>query len=201
MLVLKTYPHPLELRTKRTLLRQWKDSDLPAWCAMNADPEVRRYFPSVHTEEEARGEAERIRAALVQRGWGFWALELPGKLPFAGCVGLLVPAFEAHFTPAVEIGWRLPREAWGFGYASEAARAAAEFAFTHLEVDEIVAITTPANAPSRKVMERLGMWHDAAGDFDHPRLPAGHPMQRHVLYRLDRARFRRHVTNPNALLP
>lgn len=191
MLVLKTYPHPVELRTKRTLLRQWKDGDLPAWCAMNADAEVRRHFPSVHTEEEAQGEAGRIRNVIAQRGWGFWALEIPGKTPFAGCVGLLVPAFEAPFTPAVEIGWRLPREAWGQGYATEAGRAAAEFAFMQLDLDEIVAITTPANTPSRRVMERLGMRHDAAGDFDHPRIPAGHPMRRHVLYRLDRATFRR----------
>lgn len=191
MIVLKTWPHPLELRTRRTLLRAWKDSDLPAWCAMNADTEVRRYFPTVSTEEEALAEAGRIRAALAQRGWGCWALEIPGVLPFAGFVGLIVPAWNAPFLPAVEIGWRLPREAWSQGYASEAARAAAEFALGHLEQQEIVAITTPANLPSRRVMERIGMRHDPAGDFDHPRVAAGHPMQRHVLYRLDPASLRR----------
>ena len=190
MLVLKTYPHPLELRTPRTLLRQWRDDDLPAWIAMNADAEVRRHFPSVHTADEARGEAQRIRDALLQRGWGFWALEIPGQLKFAGCVGLLVPTYEAHFLPAVEIGWRLSREAWGHGYAREAASAAAEFAFKELDLDEIVAITIPDNTASRRVMERIGMRHDAQGDFEHPRIAAGHPKRRHVLYRLDRASFR-----------
>ena len=189
MLVLKTFPHPLELRTKRTLLRQWKDSDLPAWCAMNADPEVRRYFPNVHTAEEARAEASRVRELIVQRGWGFWALELPGVTPFAGCVGLMVPTFEAPFTPAVEVGWRLSREAWGQGYATEAARAALEFAFKHLDLDEIVSLTTITNEPSQKVMQRLGMQRDPRDDFDHPRIAAGHPLRRHVLYRVVRHRF------------
>lgn len=191
MLVLKTFPHPLELRTRRTLLRAWKDSDLPAWCEMNADAEVRRHFASVHTQDEAVAEASRIRGFLAQRGWGCWALEIPGTLPFAGFVGLLVPTFEAHFVPCVEIGWRLPQSAWGQGYATEAAQAAAQFAFDVLDQDEIVAITTPSNKPSQRVMERLGMRHDAAGDFDHPRVPEGHAMRRHVLYRLDRASFRR----------
>ena len=198
MLVLKTFAHALEVRTRRTLLRAWKDTDLPPWCAMNADAQVRRHFPSVHIEAEALAEADRIRQAIAQRGWGFWALEIPGAMPFAGTVGLIVPAYEAHFVPAVEIGWRLGRNAWGRGYATEAAAAAAQFAFDVLEQDEIVAITVPGNTPSRQVMERLGMRHDAAGDFDHPRVPAGHPMQRHVLYRLDRASFRRRACS---LLP
>ena len=191
MIVLKTWPHPLELRTRRTLLRGWKDGDLPAWCAMNADPQVRRHFPSVHTEAEALAEAGRIRDMLAQRGWGCWALEIPGVLPFAGFVGLIVPSWPAPFLPAVEIGWRLTPGAWGQGYASEAAHAAAGFAFEHLAQDEIVAITTPANTPSRRVMDRIGMRHDPAGDFDHPRIAEGHPMRRHVLYRLDRASWRR----------
>ena len=184
MLVLKTFPAPLELRTRRTLLRQWNDADLPAWAAMNADPEVRRHFPGLLDEQQARDEARRCRDAIAQRGWGFWALELPGRLSFAGVVGLLVTGFEAHFVPCVEIGWRLARAAWGHGYASEAAAAAAQFAFERLELDEIVAIATESNAPSRRVMERLGMRHDAAGGFDHPRIAEGHPLRRHVLYRL-----------------
>ena len=186
MLVLKTFPAPLELRTRRTLLRQWKDADLPDWAAMNADPEVRRYFPGLLDAQQARGEAERCRDAIAQRGWGFWALELPGRLRFAGVVGLLVTGFEAHFVPCVEVGWRLSREAWGRGHASEAAAAAVRFAFERLELDEIVAIATESNAPSRRVMERLGMRHDAAGSFDHPRIAEGHPLRRHVLYRLAR---------------
>lgn len=183
-LMLPTFDGVRELRTRRTLLRQWQDSDLDDWVAMNADPEVRRYFPSVLNAEQALAEAGRIRAALQRRGWGAWALELPGRLPFAGFVGLIVPAWDAHFTPAVEIGWRLPRAAWGQGYASEAAAAAAAFALEALQLDELVAITVPTNLPSRRVMARIGMAHDAAGDFAHPALPAEHPMSRHVLYRL-----------------
>ncbi|MFO1330082.1 MAG: GNAT family N-acetyltransferase [Rubrivivax sp.] len=185
-LVLPTFDGVRELRTPRTLLRQWQDSDLDAWVEMNADPEVRRHFPSVLTRDEALAEAGRIRATLARRGWGAWALEIPGELPFAGFVGLIVPAWSAHFTPAVEIGWRLPRSAWGRGYASEAAAAAAAFAFAMLALDELVSITVPANEPSRRVMQRIGMVHDAAGDFDHPRLAPGHPMSRHVLYRMQR---------------
>lgn len=183
-LVLPTFDGVRELRTARTLLRQWQDSDLEAWVAMNADPAVRRHFPSVLTRDEALAEAGRIRTSLARRGWGCWALEVPGVLPFAGFVGLLVPAWEAPFTPAVEIGWRLPQAAWGRGYATEAAAAAAAFAFGPLQLAELVAITLPGNEPSRRVMSRIGMTHDAEGDFAHPRLATDHPMSRHVLYRL-----------------
>lgn len=189
-LVLQTFAQVLELRTARTLLRNWRDSDLPGWVAMNADPAVRRHFPGVLNEEQALGEAGRIREFLARRGWGFWALELPGVLPFAGFVGLSVPGFEAPFMPAVEIGWRLPREAWGHGHASEAAAACAAFAFDVLGLSELVAFTVPANEPSRRVMQRLGMQHAAEDDFDHPRIEAGHPMRRHVLYRLTPALLR-----------
>ena len=187
-LVLPTFDGVRELRTQRTLLRQWKDSDLEPWVAMNADPAVRRHFTSLQTRDEALGEADRIRAALTQRGWGAWALEIPGVMPFAGFVGLIVPTWSAHFTPAVEIGWRLPADAWGQGYASEAAAAAAAFALDVLQLPELVAITIPANEPSRRVMKRIGMVHDEAGDFAHPRIAADHPMSRHVLYRLNRPR-------------
>ena len=190
-LVLRTFEHAVELRTARTLLRDWKDSDLPDWVAMNADPAVRQFFPSIHSEEEALAEAARIRANIAQRGWGVWALEVPGAMPFAGFVGLHVPVFEAPFMPAVEMGWRLPRAAWGQGWASEAAAAAAAFAFDVLELDELVAYTLPGNEASRRVMRRLGMQHNAADDFDHPRMDAGHPMRRQVLYRLGRHTLQR----------
>ena len=185
-LVLPTFDGVRELRTARTLLRGWMDGDLEPWVAMNADPAVRRHFPGLLTRDEALAEAARIRATLRRRGWGAWALEIPGALPFAGFVGLMVPAWSAHFTPAVEIGWRLPQAAWGQGYACEAAAAAATFALELLELDELVAITTPANEPSRRVMRRIGMVHDETGDFAHPRLAPEHPMSRHVLYRLRR---------------
>jgi len=186
-LVLKTFDGVRELRTQRTLLRNWVDADLEPWVAMNADPDVRRYFSSVATREQALAEAQRARANLARRGWGPWVLEVPGVLPFAGFVGLFVPAWSAHFTPAVEIGWRLPRGAWGQGYASEAAAAAAAFALDMLELDELVAITVPDNLPSRRVMARIGMQHDTEGDFAHPAIAADHPFSRHVLYRLRKA--------------
>jgi len=190
-LALPTFGSVVELRTSRTLLRAWRDDDLPAWVAMNADPAVRRYFSSLQTETEALGEAGRIRANLARRGWGVWALEIPGKLPFAGFVGLNVPAFEAPFMPTVEMGWRLPVAAWGQGWASEAAAAAAAFGFEVLGLDELVAFTTVGNQPSRRVMARLGMQHDPADDFEHPTVPEGHAFRPHVMYRLSRSRFLR----------
>jgi len=183
MLVLPTFAAPLELHTRRCVLRQWKDSDLAPWAEMNADAEVRRHFPSLHSAEQAGAEAQRCREAIAQRGWGMWALELPGEFAFAGFVGLNVPHYDAPFVPAVEIGWRLTRAAWGHGYATEAAQAALEFAFTRLALSEVIAIAVPDNEASLRVMRRLGMVHDAAGDFDHPRIEAGHPLRRHVLYR------------------
>ena len=183
MLVLPTFPYPLELHTKRCVLRQWKDSDLVPWAAMNADPEVRHHFPTVLDAEQASAEAGRCRDAIAQRGWGMWALEVPGAFAFAGFVGLNVPHYDAPFVPAVEIGWRLPRAAWGSGYASEAAQAALDFAFTRLALQEVIAIAVPGNGASHRVMQRLGMQRDEAADFEHPRIEAGHPLRRHVLYR------------------
>lgn len=187
MLVLKTWPAPLELRTARTLLRQWKDSDLPAWCAMNADARVRRYFPATLGTEMAVQEAQRIRGAIAQRGWGMWALELPGSLPFAGTMGLHVTTIDAPFVPTVELGWRLAPEAWGRGLATEAAQAAVRFAFEHLGLDEVTAYTAADNLPSQAVMQRLGMQRSPADDFDHPLVEAGHPLRQHRLFRLRRA--------------
>ena len=190
-LLLRTYPSPVELRTPRVLLRQWKDSDFAEWVVMNADPEVRKYFPAVLNEDMARAEGERIRAAISQRGWGMWAIEVPGVFPFAGFVGLSVPGFEAPWMPAVEIGWRLRREAWSKGYASEGAQAALQFAFNQLELPEVVSMAVVPNAPSHKVMERLGMTRDPMGDFDHPRVPADWPLKRHTLHRISRETWMR----------
>lgn len=183
MRVLPTFPAPLELHTRRCVLRQWKDADLAPWAAMNADAAVRRYFPSRHDADQAAAEADRCRGAIAQRGWGMWALEIPGEFAFAGFVGLNVPHYDAPFVPAVEIGWRLARAAWGCGYATEAARAALDFALERLQLAEVIAITVPANAASRRVMHRLGMSRDTTADFDHPRVEVGHPLRRHVLYR------------------
>jgi ribosomal-protein-alanine N-acetyltransferase len=132
---------------------------------------------------------QRIKTHFAEHGFGWWAVEVPGVAPFIGFIGLAVPRFEAPFMPAIEVGWRLASAHWGKGYATEGARAALEFGFTQLGLEEIVSFTVPANARSLRVMERLGMTHDPAEDFDHPRLPEGHPLRRHVLYRLGRARW------------
>lgn len=167
-------------------MRPWRDSDRAAFAVMNDDPDVMRYLPAMLTAEESSALVDRIEAHFDVNGFGLWALEVPGVAPFIGYCGLLRVRFDAPFTPAVEIGWRLAREFWDQGYATEAACAALEWGFINLDVDEIVSFTTPANKRSRRVMERIGMTHDTADDFDHPLLPGGHPLQRHMLYRAHR---------------
>lgn len=174
------------IETARLRLRNWSDDDLAVFAAMNADPRVMEHFPSTMTAEESKAAANRHRQNIESRGFGFWAVEVPGLAPFIGFVGLSVPRFEAHFTPCVEIGWRLAFEHWGKGYATEAARASLAFGFANLKLDEIVAFTVPANRRSRRVMEKIGMSRREADDFDVPNLPEGHPIRRHVLYRLSR---------------
>ena len=146
-----------------------------------------RHFPSAMTRAESEAFALDARTLIEARGWGLWAVEVVEGAPFIGFVGLAQPRFEAHFTPAVEIGWRLAREHWGSGYATEGARAALSFAFDELGLEEIVSFTTVANERSRKVMERLGMTHDPNDDFDHPLLVHDDPLRPHVLYRFSRA--------------
>ena len=177
---------PHELRTPRLLLRHWRPADRAPFAALNADPRVMEYFPSVLSREESDRLAARIEAGIATRGFGLWAVEVPGVTPFAGFVGLSVPGFEASFTPCVEIGWRLAAEHWGHGYATEGARAALAFAWETLGLDAVVAFTAVDNLRSRRVMGRLGMRRDPAEDFDLPEIPAGHPLRRHVLYRIAR---------------
>jgi len=178
-----------DLQTSRLLLRRWTDEDLPAFARLNADPQVMEHFPKQLDRSESDAVAARILAHFDERGFGLWAVSVRGGDPFIGFVGLNVPAFQAPFTPCVEIGWRLAREHWGHGYASEAARAALAFGFNELQLAEIVSFTVPANVRSRSVMERIGMRHSPADDFLHPMLPAGHPLQPHVFYRLPRAEW------------
>jgi RimJ/RimL family protein N-acetyltransferase len=142
-----------------------------------------RYFPASLTREQSDAFAERVRAMIDQRGWGLWAVEVIEGAPFIGFVGLNEAGFEAHFTPAVEVGWRLARCHWGRGYATEAAGAAIAFGFNDLLLGEIVSFTAAVNEPSWRVMERLGMTRNPAEDFDHPAVPEG-PLRRHVLFRL-----------------
>jgi RimJ/RimL family protein N-acetyltransferase len=165
-------------------LRRWRDEDLAPFAALNADARVMEHFPSLHTEAESQAQMQRIREHFDQHGFGLWAVEVPGVTAFAGFTGIMIPSFEAPFTPCVELGWRLAFEHWGHGYATEAARASVHCAFDILGFSELVAFTSPGNARSRDVMERLGMHRDPRDDFDHPRVPAGHPLRRHVLYRL-----------------
>ena len=148
---------------------------------MNADPEVMRYFLKPLARSASESILRRFRDQIEQRGWGLWAVEVEGR--FAGFTGLSRPAFVSHFTPCVEIGWRFRREFWGRGIAYLAARVAEDFAFQTLGVPELVSFTTETNAPSRRLMDRLGFKRDPAEDFDHPRLPHGHRFRRHVLYR------------------
>lgn len=179
----------MEGRTPRLLLRHWRASDRDALAALNADPEVMAHFPATLDRAASDATADRIAAHFAARGFGLWAVEVQGGAPFIGFAGLMVPRFEAHFTPAVEIGWRFARAAWGHGYATEAAREALRLGFTKLGLASIVSFTVPGNLRSRRVMERLGMSHDPADDFDHPSLPEGSPLRRHVLYRLSAERW------------
>jgi RimJ/RimL family protein N-acetyltransferase len=172
------------LRTARLVLRPWRASDLAPFASLNADPRVSEHLPGPLAGEQSDALAARIGDHFARHGFGLWALEVPGVAPFVGFAGLAVPTFDAPFTPCVEVGWRLAAEHWGRGYATEAAREAVRFGFERLALDEIVSFTVPANRRSRAVMARLGMARDPGGDFDHPRLPPGHPLRRHVLYRL-----------------
>ncbi len=174
------------METDRLLLRRWTSSDLKPFVDMSADPEVMKYFPNLLTPEESRAFVERLEEKFERQGFGFWAAELKATQSFVGFVGLNTPDFEADFTPCVEIGWRLAKEYWGFGYATEAASACLNFAFTKAQLPEILSWTTRENYPSRKVMERIGMQRNPAEDFDHPALPADHPLRPHVLYRIKR---------------
>ena len=175
-----------ELRTDRLLLRRWREEDLARFAALNADPVVMEHFPATLTRAQSDALVARFEARFDELGYGLWAVEVPGTTPFVGFVGLLVADFEAHFTPAVEIGWRLDRHWWGRGYATEAGTAALAFGFGPGGLDEIVSMTATTNLPSIAVMRRLGMSRDPADDFDHPRVAEGSPLRRHVLYRLTR---------------
>jgi RimJ/RimL family protein N-acetyltransferase len=177
--------HPCaSLETARLILRRWREPDLAPFARLNGDPAVMEYMPKLLTREESDAFAAHIEAQFDPYGFGLWAAELRATGEFIGFIGLSIPRFEASFTPCVEIGWRLAQAHWGQGLASEGARAVARYAFENLRLPELVSFTVPANTRSRRVMEKLGMTHDPRDDFDHPLLPAGHLLRRHVLYRL-----------------
>jgi ribosomal-protein-alanine N-acetyltransferase len=171
-----------ELTTERLLLRSWKPADRAPFAALNADPEVMEHFPALLTREESDAAIERFQQRLETYGYTLWALELRGTGEFIGFTGIQNVPYDAPFTPAVEVGWRLARSAWGHGYASEAARASLDHGFKTVGLKEIVAMTATTNLRSQAVMERLGMTRDPADDFDHPNVPEG-PLCRQLLYR------------------
>jgi len=173
-----------ELSTERLLLRRWREADSEPFAALNADPRVMRYLSALHTRAESDELIDRIEREFDRRGYGLWALQVRASGEFIGFTGLQAASFAASFTPAIEVGWRLMRSAWGQGYATEAGRAAVAFGFEQAGLVEIVSFTSTANLRSRAVMERIGMSHDPAEDFDHPHLEPGDRLRRHVLYRI-----------------
>jgi RimJ/RimL family protein N-acetyltransferase len=176
-------------QTDRLILRHWQASDREPFSRLNADPRVMEFMPALLSRDESDRVADRIEEHFREHGFGLCAAELREDHSFIGFIGLSVPAFQAAFTPCVEIGWRLAADRWGQGLATEGARAMMHYAFETVGLGEVVSFTVPENWRSRRVMEKLGMARNPADDFDHPRLPEGHPLGRHVLYRLRRSEF------------
>jgi RimJ/RimL family protein N-acetyltransferase len=182
---------PVLIETERLRLRNWRDADLEPFARLNADPRVMEFFPRALDRSGSDALAARERARIQEKGYGLYAAEVKESGDFIGFIGLADVTFEAAFAPAVEIGWRLSRESWGSGYASEGARAVIDDAFTRLDLPFLVSFTAEWNVRSRRVMEKIGMVHDAAADFRHPALPPDHKLAPHVLYRIDRAGWKR----------
>ena len=180
----------LELETPRLLLRQWKSSDVDGFAKLNADPIVMENFPAPLSYEETAASVERIKAFWKEKGFGLYAAELKNSSSFIGFIGLSSPRWESHFTPCVEIGWRLAKEFWGNGYAPEGALEVLRFAFDDLKLEEVVSMTSTTNVNSMRVMEKIGMHRSVADDFDHPTIAEGSPLRRHVLYRLKEHEYR-----------
>jgi len=175
------------LTTPRLLLRPWQESDRQPFRDLNADPRVMEFFPAPLTPQASDELFDRVHQHFARHGYGPFAAELVETHTFIGFIGLSIPAFDAPFMPAVEIGWRLAVDTWGQGLATEGARAVLDYGFNELELPAIVSFTTATNLRSRHVMEKLGMTYNPADDFDHPAIPEGHPQRPHVLYRLTRA--------------
>ncbi|HEY1986037.1 MAG TPA: GNAT family N-acetyltransferase [Terracidiphilus sp.] len=189
----------LEIHTDRLLLRRWRDGDRAAFARMNSDPRVMEFFPNLLTTRESDAAVDRIEAHFEMHGFSLWAAELRATGAFIGYAGLLIPRFDAAFTPCVEIGWRLDASHWGQGLATEGARAVVRHGFEVLRLAEIVSFTVPANVRSLRVMEKLGMRRDPLEDFDHPMLPEAHPLRRHVLYRLQRRKESSRAASPTRI--
>ncbi len=175
-----------KIGTERLILRKWRESDRAPFARMNCDPAVMEHFPALLSREESDALVDRAVAHFQEHGFGPWAAELRESKEFIGYVSLFIPQFEASFTPCVEIGWRLAQHHWGKGLATEGARAVLRHGFKVQGLLELVSFTVPGNLRSLRVMEKIGMTRDPEGDFDHPSIPEGHALRRHVLYRLKR---------------
>lgn len=170
------------LETPRLILRQWEQKDHEPYISLNADPEVMEFFPSVKTPAETLAQIKKISAYIDQHGYGFFAVERKDNHQFIGFAGICEPGFEAYFTPCIEIGWRLSKENWGQGFATEAALACLDFGFNKLNLNEIYSFTSIHNKPSEKVMQRIGM--SKTGEFEHPSIADGHWLKRHIVYKI-----------------
>ncbi|MBS1521534.1 MAG: GNAT family N-acetyltransferase [Bacteroidetes bacterium] len=170
------------IETPRLVIRQWEEKDYESYINLNADPDVMEYFPSVKTPGETLAQVKRITEYIDQHGYGFWAVERKDNHQFIGFTGICEPGFQTHFTPCIEIGWRLSKENWGQGFATEAALASLDFGFEKLKLKKIYSFTSIHNHRSENVMQRIGM--DKAGEFDHPLIADGHWLKKHVVYKI-----------------
>ena len=180
----------IEFNTARLAFRVWQDRHRAPFAAMNADPEVMRFFPALLSAEQTNAGVDLWCQQFAEQGWSNWAVELQDTGEFVGFIGLSVPRRQLPFSPCVEIGWRLKRSAWGRGYATEGAKACLRVGFDQLGLEEIVSFTTLTNLPSVAVMKRIGM-SNAHADFEHPAVPEGSPLRLHCLYRITRAQWMR----------
>ncbi len=172
------------ITTPRIGLRQWKESDVATFAEMVADPEVMRYFPSTRSLSEAADFVHRVSTFIDANGYGFWAADELISGEFIGFIGLMQPRFESYFTPCIEIGWRLRKEYWNQGLATEGARACLEYGFMTLDVEEIYSFTPVENKPSERVMQKIGMIF--VNTFEHPAIEEGHRLREHLLYKIAR---------------
>lgn len=172
------------LHTQRLILRPWYPADLVEFAKINADPKVMEFYERTLTQTESDALAEKIQREFAERGYGFWAVEVPHVAPFIGYIGLNYWNLEMPFAPCIDVGWRVSSHYWGQGYATEGAKAAIRYGFEHFSFAEIVSMATANNLRSHRVMQRLGMITDPLEDFHHPKLPQDHPLSKRVLYRL-----------------
>jgi RimJ/RimL family protein N-acetyltransferase len=185
---IKAIAAKFKIQTERLLLRPWKDADLAPFAEMSANPEVMEFFPAILSAAESNAMVGSFCEHFEKYGFGWAACELKSSSEFIGFVGLHRIEYETSFSPCVEIGWRIARKHWGQGFAVEGAEAMLEFGFKNLGLTEIVSMTAVGNLKSRRVMEKIGMTRNSEEDFDHPKVSDGHPLKRHVLYRIQKAR-------------